>query len=251
MICPECMANQPDGTQTCGVCGHVFSLGGQAPNQGQPMQQQPYQGQPMQQQPYQGQPMQQQPYQGQPNQARNGQGQSAGRQPAKEKKSPLGAIIIAATAVVLVICGVIAVLLLGGDKKKEPKASPDTQQATATEKPAGESETKENKKESKTDETEGFFEPGDLEPDSDTHILVTTTKLTKEDVAELTASQKRYYINTLYAAHGYRFTNADWQDYFEEQDWYMVDENIEPGDQDAVSATFNETERHNLKLLQK
>ena len=209
-------------------------------------------------------------------------------EPAQEKNSPLIPILIAVIAAVVVIATVVIILLVTGKKSPTPPQSvmvADNATPAPTQKEAGkvysdtgdtyitivqptddgyadEPEEPEDDDDWNNDDNTGDkndpsdeddeddddeFGPGDK--DNYTYDLVTTTWLENSDIRDLTGEQKQYYVNTLFAAYGYRFQNPDLQRYFEYQDWYSPDYAYDPGDQDGIASNFDDIAKHNLKIL--
>lgn len=73
--------------------------------------------------------------------------------------------------------------------------------------------------------------------------MVTSRKLTEQDLAPYSKAELRLMRNTIYAIHGRRFTSPDLQEYFGRFPWYQprVDE-IAPG-------TLNEIETYNAAFI--
>lgn len=87
------------------------------------------------------------------------------------------------------------------------------------------------------------------ETDNFTYDYLTSYYLTSGEVAGLTSEQRRYYVNTIYAAYGYRFSNSIIQNFFDYQSWYTPDYGIAVGDQNAVKRYFNSVAKANIKML--
>lgn len=75
-----------------------------------------------------------------------------------------------------------------------------------------------------------------------------TQELDDDTVASLSDDELRYAINEMYARHGYHFKNADMQNFFNSDDWY-VDKGIT--DQNEIYNEMSGTEKKNLKKLTK
>lgn len=75
---------------------------------------------------------------------------------------------------------------------------------------------------------------GYILPDSDSR------KLTKSDLAGMTAQQLSYAKNEIYARHGRVFKSSELQDYFNEKDWY--EENDDFKDEDLSKKEAENTE---------
>ena len=186
-----------------------------------------------------------------------------------QKKSPIIPIMLGVIGVLLI--AVIVVLILFLTKKDEPAAQPAPAQQAVAEQPAADqpeapAQDNANAEEEWTmppgggnSEGEEYLESAveeemdedDLPSDHDnqTYLLVTEEKLTSSYVSGLNSQEKRFYVNTLYAAYGYRFSNKQIQEFFDSQEWYNPDTDVKVGDQDSISRKFNDIAKHNLKLL--
>ena len=85
--------------------------------------------------------------------------------------------------------------------------------------------------------------------DNYTYDYVCNYWMESSDVRGLSSETKRYYINTLFAAYGYRFSNDTIQSFYNRQSWYSPDFSIPMGDQSRVQQYFSSTARHNMALL--
>ncbi len=85
--------------------------------------------------------------------------------------------------------------------------------------------------------------------DSDTYNAVYYNYLDANYVAGFSAEQKRYYMNTLFAAYGYRFNNSTIQSFFDHQSWYTPDYSIGVGDQTSIRSKFDDICSYNYSLL--
>ncbi len=256
MFCPKCGKEIAPGVQFCMNCGAEIPGVGQEQT---PVQNQaPFQNQePM----YTQAPQQNQTsFQNQaPQQTQTSfQNQAPQRnQPPKKKKSSTVPILCGVIAVLLVAVVIVLVLVL--TKKDEPKQA---SQQTQTE------EKKDDKAKNSDAEEEWTMPPGggnsegefvdedDFDPDempndhdNETYVFVVMEKLDDATVANLSKEDKRYYVNTLYAYYGYRFTNNQMQEFFDSQEWYEPDMSVEPGDQDTISKKFDQIAKYNLKKL--
>ena len=104
---------------------------------------------------------------------------------------------------------------------------------------------KKNKKTRKTDDSL-YMNTG---YDNYTYDYVCNYWMESSDVRGLSSETKRYYINTLFAAYGYRFSNDTIQSFYNRQSWYSPDFSIPMGDQSRVQQYFSSTARHNMALL--
>ena len=87
--------------------------------------------------------------------------------------------------------------------------------------------------------------------DSYTYDYVCNTWFGNSDVRGLSSETRRYYINTLFAAYGYRFNNSTIQSFFDRQAWYTPDYTVAVGDQNTIVSWFSETARHNYNMLRR
>lgn len=85
--------------------------------------------------------------------------------------------------------------------------------------------------------------------DNDTFNRVYLYYLDPDEVSRFSSEEKRYYMNTLFAAYGYRFSNNTIQAFFNRQSWYSPDYNISVGNQDAVKNKFDDMCMYNYNLL--
>lgn len=85
--------------------------------------------------------------------------------------------------------------------------------------------------------------------DSDTYDAVYNYYLEPDSVAGFSGEKRRYYMNTLFAAYGYRFNNRTIQNFFDNQTWYSPDYSIAAGDQSAIRAMFDDVCSYNYSLL--
>lgn len=85
--------------------------------------------------------------------------------------------------------------------------------------------------------------------DDTTYYTLYSRELSSTEVNSLNADEKRYYINTLFAAYGYRFSNPTIQGFFDNQNWYSPDYTYDVGDQEGVRRAFNEFAEANYKKL--
>ncbi len=85
--------------------------------------------------------------------------------------------------------------------------------------------------------------------DDTTVIEVTNDYLDFYAVRAMSTEEKRYYINTLFAAYGYRFNNKTIQNFFDNQSWYEPDYGIAVGDQTAIIKMFDQYAEANYDFL--
>ena len=104
---------------------------------------------------------------------------------------------------------------------------------------------KKKKKKKKTNDTR-YITTG---ADDYTYSYVCNTWFDSYDISGLSYEDRRYYINTLFAAYGYRFKNKTIQAFFDRQSWYYPDYSIDVGDQTRVLRDFSDTAKHNYEML--
>lgn len=85
--------------------------------------------------------------------------------------------------------------------------------------------------------------------DNVTYSEVFTTYLSEYEVRNFSKEMKRYYMNTLFAAYGYRFNNSTIQSFFNRQSWYYPDYSYSPGDQNGIKSKFDDMCLYNYRLL--
>jgi hypothetical protein len=66
--------------------------------------------------------------------------------------------------------------------------------------------------------------------------------LTSEELVLLNNEQLRILRNSIYAYHGYRFKSVDLQNYFNKQDWYMINNNF-------TENSFSANEKINIENI--
>lgn len=85
--------------------------------------------------------------------------------------------------------------------------------------------------------------------DNSTYQQVYLSSLSSYEVSGFSKETKRYYMNTLFAAYGYRFQNQTIQAFFNRQGWYNPDYSIAPGNQNAIKKKFDSMCMRNYHLL--
>lgn len=77
------------------------------------------------------------------------------------------------------------------------------------------------------------------------YSILSTRKLTDEELSGLTKEDLRIARNEIYARHGYIFKSQDLRDYFSSKSWYQ------PTCSDASSLSLNEYELYNVDLIKR
>lgn len=75
--------------------------------------------------------------------------------------------------------------------------------------------------------------------------IMSTRRLTEEDLAGMTKQDLRIVRNEIYARHGYIFKSQDLKEYFGSKSWYQ------PVYNDAASLSLNEFERYNVDFIKR
>lgn len=95
-------------------------------------------------------------------------------------------------------------------------------------------------------QTDVLYQEGKL--DYETYYKVYYNYLSGDNIPD-DIRGRRYYVNTLFAAYGYRFENNSIQKFFDQQSWYFKDLSIEKGNQSAIVEKFDDIGRSNYDLL--
>lgn len=98
----------------------------------------------------------------------------------------------------------------------------------------------ENEEESDVDISQGSTSSGPI----DIKVL-TTRRLTEEDIAGMTREELRIARNEVYARHGYIFKSEDLREYFGSKSWYQ------PMNSEVTSLSLNEFEQYNVDFIKR
>lgn len=75
--------------------------------------------------------------------------------------------------------------------------------------------------------------------------IMSSRRLTDEDLSYLTKEELRIARNEIYARHGYIFKSNDLKEYFSNTSWYQ------PVSSDATQLAMNEYERYNIDFIKR
>lgn len=88
-------------------------------------------------------------------------------------------------------------------------------------------------------------EPTPVDVGSLDYSVLSTRKLSDDELAGLTKEELRIARNEIYARHGYIFKSNDLREYFSSKSWYQ------PMYSDASSLSLNEFEIYNVDLIKR
>ncbi len=106
-----------------------------------------------------------------------------------------------------------------------------------------ETETYDNTTEYNTDESN--MQQASDETNPVNYTILSTRRLTEEDLSGLSKEELRIARNEIYARHGYMFKSADLKEYFGSKSWYQ------PIFNETSSLDLNEYELYNVDFIKR